>query len=148
MSHYFFLSKKAFAEGKPIDKNIFSKREMHRAPLANWKELSDYLREGDAARVKANALKRKMKKAYHMKKEQPLLNKTELMTKFAGVIDNSLKRKEKEAYPMKTRQQLLKESKLTDFARFRLTLPANALKRKKKEAYHMKKEQQLLKECV
>jgi hypothetical protein len=49
---------------------------------------------------------------------------------------------------MKTRQQLLKESKLTDFARFRLTLPANALKRKKKEAYHMKKEQQLLKECV
>ncbi|CAJ2653250.1 hypothetical protein A2U01_0001509 [Trifolium medium] len=119
---------KARAEGKPIDKNIWNKYfrvkpVVHRSkPLANWKQLDDYWRERDAARVKANALKRKMKKAYHMKKEQPLLNKTELMTEFARVVANALKRKEKEAYPMKKEQQLLDETKLTDFARFRLTL--------------------------
>ncbi|GAU11605.1 hypothetical protein TSUD_345970 [Trifolium subterraneum] len=68
---------KARAEGKPIDPYMFrkyfrGKETVYKPkPLPKWKvkQALQELEEKDDARVKANALKRKKKKAYRLKKE-------------------------------------------------------------------------------
>jgi hypothetical protein len=62
-------AKKARAEGKLLNRCMFDKyfkgpgKVYQPKPLANWKELVHELKEKEAAKTKANSLKRKMKKA-------------------------------------------------------------------------------------